>query len=339
MTAGVPREIDEFAYLIEEEVPPFPFAAILNQPAMQEAVPLAVISPEVRFLLIAGEPGTGKRTCVRGIHPLLPIIDAVSGCPGHCRVDGAHCTRCDSRAKSSNLVELEYPIPFVEIGPLTPSDVFFGTIDPDPRLDLADSALHGVLARANRGILFVPRIDMMDHQMLEQILEASRAGNYGLRSPKGAFSFPTNVTLIGTIETGPGEVPDHLVKAASLIAFTSRIEDLEERIEITKRMKGYARDRAAFLELYAIEERRVQRRLSRAGEILGKIGIPRRLEDSCRDLLRGLEIDTRRFNRRVLQAARAHAAWAGRTFMVKEDIAEVIELVTGESYRQGQESG
>ena len=90
---------------------PFPFAAIVGQDDMKQAVILTAIDPSIGGVLVFGDRGTGKSTAVRALAALLPPIKAVKGCP----VNSERATDCPAWAEIKTKATHSIPTPVVDL--------------------------------------------------------------------------------------------------------------------------------------------------------------------------------------------------------------------------------
>src|SRR5262245_13969565 len=156
----------------------FPFSAIVGQERMKLALCLNAVHPQIGGVLIRGERGTGKSTAVRALARLLPEHDAVTGCHFGCDPDAgpAVCWQCRARVAAG-----ESPLPrerrrmrVVDLPINASEDRVVGTIDLEAALKEGSRRFEpGVLAEANRNILYVDEVNLLDDHIVDVLLDAA----------------------------------------------------------------------------------------------------------------------------------------------------------------------
>jgi Mg-chelatase subunit ChlI len=133
----------------------FPFAAIIGQDEMKLALQLNVIDPKIGGVMIMGDRGTGKSTTIRALADLLPDIQIIKNDPFNTDPKGL-----PNQYETENI-----KIPMVELPLGATEDRVCGTINLKEILSGGNSTFEpGLLARANRGILYVDEINLLDYQ-------------------------------------------------------------------------------------------------------------------------------------------------------------------------------
>ncbi|HEY9844810.1 MAG TPA: hypothetical protein V6D03_01275, partial [Candidatus Caenarcaniphilales bacterium] len=144
----------------------FPFTAIVGQEEMKLSLLLNVIDPKIGGVMIMGDRGTGKSTAIRALADLLPEIDVVADDPfnSHPREpelmgDGVK----DALAAGQAISVAKKQVPMVDLPLGATEDRVCGTIDIEKALSEGVKAFEpGLLAKANRGILYVDEVNLLD---------------------------------------------------------------------------------------------------------------------------------------------------------------------------------
>src|SRR5215213_1522051 len=142
--------------------PAFPFTAIVGQEEMKLGLMLNAIDPHIGGVIIMGHRGTGKSTAVRSLADLLPPITRVKDCPFNC--DPARprelCASCvERKARGTALPREQAVIPVVDLPLGASEDRICGTLDIEKALaEGVKSFEPGLLARANRGFLYIDEV-------------------------------------------------------------------------------------------------------------------------------------------------------------------------------------
>ena len=147
------------------ETPIFPFTAIVGQEEMKLALQLNVIDPKIGGVMIMGDRGTGKSTTIRAIADLLPEIEVIKDDPFNLHPEDADLIK--SRHRQKIIIEKSYiKIPMVDLPLGATEDRVCGTIDIEKALTEGVKAFEpGLLAKANRGILYVDEVNLLDDHL------------------------------------------------------------------------------------------------------------------------------------------------------------------------------
>ncbi|HEX7957477.1 MAG TPA: AAA family ATPase, partial [Pyrinomonadaceae bacterium] len=161
--------------------PVFPFTALVGQEEMKLALLLNVVAPSVGGVLITGHRGTGKSTAVRALADLLPPLRAVRGCAFNCDPEAEASDLCgDCRARLDRGEKLQRerrPVPVVELPLGATEDRVCGTIDLGRALREGVKAFEpGLLARANRGFLYIDEVNLLEDHLVDLLLDAAATG-------------------------------------------------------------------------------------------------------------------------------------------------------------------
>ena len=146
--------------------PLIPFTAIVGQEQMKKALLLNAINPTIGGVLIRGEKGTAKSSTVRALAEILPTMKVVPGCPFSCdpKRESEFCDLCaDKKEKKSLPDPVERRVRVVNLPVGATEDRVVGTIDIERALKEGIKALEpGILADANRGILYIDEVNLLD---------------------------------------------------------------------------------------------------------------------------------------------------------------------------------
>ena len=164
----------------DTRTPPLPFVRLSGQPDMKLALLLNVVDPGIGGVLIMGDRGTGKSVAVRAVAELLPEIDVVPGDPFN-----SHPTDRKrmgpwvlARAQGGEALPAGTTrTPLVELPLGATEDRVCGTIDIEKALSDGIKAYEpGLLARANRGILYVDEVNLLDDGLVDVVLDSAASG-------------------------------------------------------------------------------------------------------------------------------------------------------------------
>jgi len=308
----------------------FPFTAIVGQERMKLALILAAINFRIGGVLIRGERGTAKSTAARALAALLPEINVVADCPFHCDPDHPEtwCTRCRERAAAGEaLPRGTMRVPFVDLPVGATEDRVVGTLDIERAIRQGERHFEpGVLAAANRGILYVDEVNLLDDHIVDVLLDAAAMGVNVVEREGISFQHPARFILVGTMNPEEGDLRPQLLDRFALCVDVVGIRDAERRMLIMERNLAFEADPQAFYEAWRPQEEALARKIETARALLPRVGHRRSDLGTIAKLMAGIGVDGHRGDLVILKAAKAHAAWEGRTAITDHDIMIAAQL-------------
>src|SRR3981081_3541373 len=224
----------------------FPFTAIVGQERMKLALILNAINPSIGGVLIRGEKGTGKSTAVRALARLLPEQQVVAGCRfGDNPNDRENlCMACQARVQAGeNLVPATRRMRVVELPINASEDRVVGTIDLEAALKEGSRRFEpGVLAEANRNILYVDEVNLLDDHIVDVLLDAAAMGVNVVEREGVSGTPPARSILVGTMNPEEGELRPQLLDRFGLCVDVEGIRDLDRRVEIVEQRAAWEGD-------------------------------------------------------------------------------------------------
>jgi Mg-chelatase subunit ChlI len=316
----------------------YPFTAIVGQDEMKKALILNVINPAIGGALVFGEKGTAKSTAVRSLTNLLPKIEAVKGCRFRCEPpdaaengDGTDslCPECLEKLKTNGKLESDFfHMRVVDLPVSATEDRVVGALDIESAIALGKKKFEtGVLAAANRGILYVDEVNLLDDHIVDLLLDSAAMGVNTVEREGISFSHPARFILVGTMNPEEGELRPQLLDRFGLCVEITGIRDADQRVEIIKRRGAYEEDPAGFAERFQDAERELAGRIVSAQKRLKYVTAPDALLRAIVLIAIDLEIDGHRGEITLMKAAKANAAFEGRTELCAEDIRAVAKMV------------
>jgi len=305
----------------------YPFTAIVGQETMKTTLLLGILDLNLGGVLIRGEKGTAKSTAVRALAELLPEIRMVADCPYACDPDdlAAMCPSCKRRKEAGEeLPVLVRKMRVVDLPLSTTEDRLVGTLDVEAALRGGEVRFRpGLLAAANRGILYVDEVNLLDDHLVDLLLDAAAMGENVVEREGLSVRHPARFLLVGTMNPEEGELRPQLLDRFGLCVEVEALADVEERAEVVRRRLRYEEDPEAFRAAYAEAESELRLHVVEAQRRIPRVSLPVLLVRRVAELTLALGIDGHRADLAVLRAARAHAAFFGREEVGEADVAAV----------------
>jgi magnesium chelatase subunit I len=283
----------------------FPFSAIVGQDEMKQAILMAAVDARIGGVLVFGDRGTGKSTAVRALAALLPPMRAVLGCPY--QRDPA-LEPADAPKPKTHLVS----VPVVDLPLGATEDRVVGALDLEKALAQGVKAFEpGLLARANRGFLYVDEVNLLEDHLVDLLIDVAASGENVVEREGLSVRHPARFVLVGSGNPEEGELRPQLLDRFGLSVEVKTPADVAARVEVVKRRDAFERNPAAFVELWAVEDERIRRRIVAARKRLADVEVPDAALERAAQLCLKLGTDGLRGELTLMRAARALAALDG----------------------------
>lgn len=302
----------------------FPFTALVGQEDMKKALVLNAVNPRIGGVLIRGEKGTAKSTAVRGLASLLPQIRVVADCPFGCDPDDLTVMCADCRRRREGGEELPVAVRkmrVVELPVSATEDRVVGTLDIEHALKKGEKRFEpGVLAEANRGILYVDEVNLLDDHVVDVLLDAAAMGVNTVEREGVSFSHPASFILVGTMNPEEGELRPQLLDRFGLCVNVTGVADPALRTEIVKRRLAFEEDPAGFAAAWEAEQEKLREKIVAARTLLPQVTVTDEILLLIARTAVEMGVDGHRADLVMMKAGKAHAALAGRTEVTPEDV-------------------
>ncbi len=313
-----------------ESVPVYPFTAIVGQEKMKLGLLLTLIHPRIGGLLIRGQRGTAKSTAVRGLINLLPPVELVADCPFRCplRDPEEMCELCRQRlAKGETLPGVSAPFGLVNLPLGTSEDRLIGALDFEAALSKGERRFEpGLLARANRSILYVDEVNLLEDHLVDLLLDVAALGVNYVEREGISFSHPSRFILIGTMNPEEGDLRPQLLDRFGLCLDVRGSSDLKERIDVAHRRLAFESDPVGFLEDWSGQEKDLAQKIIQARRDLDQIRTPQRIWEMAARLSLSYGVEGHRSDLTMIKAAQAISAFRGGTEVTPPDLLKAAEL-------------
>jgi Mg-chelatase subunit ChlI len=322
---------------VTRNAPSFPFSAIVGQETLKTALLVNAVDPRVGGVLVRGEKGTAKSTAVRALAAVLPPIEVVADCRFSCDPDDAGhlCDECRVRAAEGDLPRAIRRPRVVELPVSATEDRLVGTLDMEHALKHGERRFEaGLMAAANRGILYVDEVNLLDDHLVDTLLDAAAMGVNTVEREGVAYSHPARFILVGTMNPEEGDVRPQLLDRFGLCVDVQGLSIPDQRVAVVERRSLFEDERESFLAEWAAEESELEAVLLRARATVGEMRMPRPLVFLIANACAEMGVDGHRADLTMARAATALAALEGRRVPDVDDIRTVAPLVLAHRMRR-----
>ncbi|VAW31386.1 ChlI component of cobalt chelatase involved in B12 biosynthesis [hydrothermal vent metagenome] len=307
----------------------FPFTAIVGQERMKRALILNAVSPQIGGVLIRGERGTAKSTASRALAALLPDIETVSDCRFGCDPNRSNqwCDECRTRHADGKLQTAVRRTPFVDLPISATEDRVVGTLDIEKAIQKGEKHFEsGVLAAANRGLLYVDEVNLLDDHVVDLLLDSAAMGVNVVEREGISFTHPAKFILVGTMNPEEGDLRPQLLDRFAFSVHISGLSNAHQRVAIMERRINFEINPDLFREEWEASEKKLADQICAAREVVNKVKYSRRDLHSIAGLTSNMNVDGHRADLVILRGAQAHAAFQGRNHITDKDIVLAAEL-------------
>lgn len=307
-----------------------PFTAIVGQERMKRALVLNAVNPSIGGVLIRGEKGTAKSTAVRALAELLPEIEVVKGCPFGCdpHDPSLMCDVCHSKVERGEVLEsVRRRMRVVSLPLGATEDRVVGTLNIERAIKEGIRALEpGILAEANRNILYVDEVNLLDDHVADVLLDAAAMGVNIVEREGISVSHPSRFILVGTMNPEEGELRPQLLDRFGLQVEVSGIDDVNTRAEIVRVVEEFENDPETFSRKFRGKQEEIREKIVRGRQLLPGVTISDELVGLVASVCVELGIVSHRAEITVMRCAKAIAALDGRREVEYEDVKEAMSL-------------
>jgi len=311
---------------------PFPFLALVGQQEMKLALLIALVNPGVGGVLLIGPRGTGKTTAVRGLVDLLPDVQrslCYYGCmPEDVEIGGidAVCPECAQKYAAGELMTKLDRVRLVELPLNSRLEDVIGGLDERAVVHDRMRLRRGILAQADRNLLYIDEVNLLANDVVDAILDASAQGRFTVRRGPVASTYRSRFVLVGSMNPEEGKLRPQIMDRFGLRIVVRGLVDPSERLEVYKRVQAYQNSPRRISMQFMDENSLVTEEIQKTRDMLSKVELPDEIAEQGLTIIGKLSIDSARAEITLFEASRAYAALDGRTKVVIEDLYTVAPM-------------
>ena len=280
----------------------YPFTAVVGQEQAKKALLIALVNPKAGGLLMGGRKGTAKSVLARSTKELIG---------------------------SKQFIDL--PLNVTE-------DMLFGSIDIEYAVSKGQKRFApGILARANENILYIDEVNLLRQELLLAVLDANAAGINQVERDGISFTHPVHLTVLATMNPEEGVLPQHILDRFGMYVDVEGEAAIEHRVMIMRRALAYGSDVASFRKEYAERTQELATKIAAAIKLLPQIQLSDAMLILAAQMVSQALCAGHRAEIYLLEAAKALAALAGRSYVLPKDVEEAALYVLPHRMRKPPE--
>jgi len=314
------------------EPTPFPFLAIVGQQEMKLALLLGLINPNIGGILLIGPRGTAKTTAVRSLLKLLPSVER-SMCYYGCLpedielygIDGV-CPDCAKKYGEGQPLTAPDPVRLIELPLNARLEDVVGGIDERAAAHDRMRVRRGILAQADKNILYIDEINLLSDDIVDSILDAAAQGAYTVRRGPLSATYRSRFVLVGSMNPEEGRLRPQILDRFGLRVIVKGLENTEERLEAYRRVNAYLANPREMIDQFSGEMEAAAEEIRAARARISKVKLPDKVANPAIELVQKMQVDSLRAEITWFEAARAYAAADSRDEVNLDDLKAVAPM-------------
>jgi Mg-chelatase subunit ChlI len=260
---------------------------------------------------------------------LLPL-QVVEGCPYHCAPDATAYVHDACRQKVERgepLVAVECPVPLIELPLGATEDRLVGSLHFERAIHAGERVFEpGLLAKANRGILYVDEVNLPDDHLVDLLLDTSASGVNRVEREGISELHPATFILIGTMNPEEGELRPQFLDRFGLCIGVAGEPDVKQRSELIRRRMAFEKDPTAFCGRWDATQSALRQQIANARLHLTEVSVSDEILDAASALAIKVGAQGHRAEITMTKVAMALAAFQERDYVTHADIIEAATM-------------
>jgi len=184
----------------------------------------------------------------------------------------------------------------------------------------------GILAQADRNLLYIDEINLLSDEIMDSILDAAAQGNYTVRRGPISATYRSRFVLIGSMNPEEGKLRPQILDRFGLRVIVRGLEDIADRLEAYRRVQAYLANPRQMAGQFSAEMEAAAAEIQSARERVKKVVLPDQIANPAIELVQKMGIDSLRAEITWFEAGRAYAAADGREEVTLDDLKVVAPM-------------
>ena len=254
--------------------PAFPFSRVVNHEPAKAALLLAAVDPNIGGVALYGRRGTCKTVLARAVHALLPALEEDDEEKNEEEKEETAGVEEAATHRSSTRARARRPPPFVTVPLSATEDAVVGTIDVEASARRGEPVYEpGLLARADRGVLYIDELNLADETVVDCALHAVALKRCVVERTGVSTSRHCRTLCVATWNPDEGEVRRRVVDALALHASADEPLSVERRVRGVELASAWMDDWAAVAEEARVDEAALAAAVAAARKTLARVRV------------------------------------------------------------------
>ena len=184
----------------------------------------------------------------------------------------------------------------------------------------------GILAQADRNLLYIDEINLLGDDIVDSILDAAAQGSYTVRRGSVAATYRSRFVLIGSMNPEEGRLRPQILDRFGLRVIVRGLEDTEERLEAYRRVQAYLANPRQMTGQFSADIEAAAEEIRSAREQVRRVVLPDEIANPSIELVQRMGIESLRAEITWFESARAYTAADGRTEVTFDDLKAVAPM-------------
>jgi magnesium chelatase subunit I len=239
---------------------------------------------------------------------------------------GAVCPDCAKKYGEGQSLTAPDKVRLIELPLNAKLEDVVGGIDERAAVHERMRVRRGILAQADRNLLYIDEINLLDDDIVDSILDAAAQGSYTVRRGPVAATYRSRFVLIGSMNPEEGRLRPQILDRFGLRVIVRGLEGAEDRLEAYRRVQAYLTNPRQMTGQFSAEMEAAASEIRSARELVRTVAVPDLVANPAIELVQRMGIDSLRAEITWFESARAYAAADGRTEVTVDDLKAVAPM-------------
>ena len=202
-----------------------------------------------------------------------------------------------------------------------------GTIDIEKALTDGIKAFEpGLLAKANRGLLYVDEVNLLDDHLVDILLDSAASGWNTVEREGISIRHPARFVLVGSGNPEEGELRPQLLDRFGMHAEIRTVKDPALRVKVVEERTSFDQTPMVWVKNYEEKQQELRTKIIEAQTLLPQVELDYSFRVKISEICSQLDVDGLRGDIVTNRAAKAYAAYNKRSHVTVKDIETIITL-------------